>query len=213
MLKKDEILPALDVLAGAGFRVDSVRTASGQFPWEVTADSPLRNGLRTHLELHYLGFRGRPFIDEHSPDDEFTGFDAPPCPLLIEKSSVYMPDYPDNLTYLSKHFTRHLFSATADKPLPLKWMADIVSLVERHAQRLDWEQLHRRAPLFMNHLVVFYSLTPMPEHLQKIIPVQPGLPPRGLNQYPQGWPAQSFFRKQVSFWRYLWHTFTPPSDW
>ncbi len=37
-LKKDEVIPALHLLADAGFRVDTPRIPLGQFPWEVTAD-------------------------------------------------------------------------------------------------------------------------------------------------------------------------------
>lgn len=213
LLNQEDILPALDLMAGAGFRVDTPRIPLGQFPWEVTADSPLCDGLRTHVELHYLGFRDKAIIDATPRYDEFAGFDSPPFPLVFEKSTVYVPDHFDNLIHLSRHFTRHLFAATADKPVPLKWMADIVSLVERYDAALDWEQLQQQNPHFINQLATFYSLTPIPENLQKVIPIRPGSPPMGVNKYPQGWPREAFFGRQVGFLRFLRQTFAPPSDW
>ena len=68
----------------------------------------------------------------------------------MEKSIVYVPDHFDNLVHLS-HDTLHdtLFVATANKPLPLKWMADIVSLIEHQAAAFHSEQLQQQYPHFM----------------------------------------------------------------
>jgi hypothetical protein len=111
---------------------------------------------------------------------------------------------------LSRHFERHLFEARTDKPVQLKWIADIISLVERHAESLDWAHETK----LLNRLEVFYSLTPLPEKYARLIPVRQIAPPEGVNRYPQGWPREKFEHwKTVGFWRFLGQTFRPPSEW
>ena len=112
------------------------------------------------------------------------------------------------LDYLVKHLLRHHFVSTTSSPLPLRWLADIVCLVERHAEEMDWSKY----PELLNRLEVIYSLTPFPERLQGVIPIQQIGPPRGVNQYPQGWPQEvkrEWKRKGVL--AYLTHTLLSPS--
>lgn len=213
LLKQSDVLPAMDLLAGAGFRVDSPRMPLELIPKELTADSPLRAGIRVHVELHSYDPAGRSTID-FSPDNEFKGFDAPPHALVIDDSTVYVPASMDILCYLSRHLTRHLFAATAAKPLPLKWSADIISIVERSTESIDWAYLKQFHPDILKRLEVFYSLTPMPESLAKIIPIRQIPPPDGLNQYPTGWPGQAFSQwRRVGFSRLLRQTFAQPPNW
>ncbi|MEK6753567.1 MAG: nucleotidyltransferase family protein [Chloroflexota bacterium] len=214
LLKTNDILPALDLLAGAGFRVDdSLRASPSLIPKELTADSPLRDGISAHVELHHYDPRQRSLTD-NTPDHEFTGFDSPPHSLTIGEGLVYAPDPMDTLRYLFRHFARHHFAATASRPLQLKWVADIISLVERHAETMDWAYLRRHDPSILNCLEVFYSLTPLPERHVNIIPIRQIFPPAGINQYPKGWPQQNFSQwKRVGFLRFAWQTLTPPSNW
>jgi hypothetical protein len=213
LLKRADIFPALDLLAANGFQLLSSWPSARLIPGELKVTSPLRNGISVHLELHHFEAGERSIIDAHSVNDEFMGFDGSVAPLSIGKNIVYVPDYADTLLYLVKHFTRHLLLANPERPLPLKWTADIISLVEQHATTLDWTHIRKQNPSFLNQLEVFYSLTPLPEHLEKIIPIRRISPPRGLNQYPQGLSKRSFFNRKISFGRYLWRAFTPPSEW
>ena len=215
LLKQDEIKPALDLLADAGFRVDTPPASRipGLLPKELTADSPLHKGLITHIELHHYDPRQR-ILNDSTPDDNFIGFDASPHKLLIGKSAVYVPAPVDTLNYLFRHLKKHLLVGTTNSPLLLKWVADIVSVVERHAETLDWDYLRRQDPAFLERLEVFYSLTPMPEIYAKIIPVGQVTFPSGLNQYPKGWPNAKIKKwRQVGLLRFFWQTFTPPSEW
>jgi hypothetical protein len=216
LFKQVDVLPALDLLAHAGFRVDTPPHASrtpGLTPKELTADSPLRDGIRTRVELHHYDPRQRT-LNDNTPDDEFTGFDAPPYPLTIGEHIIYTPAPMDTLNYLGRHFKRHLFEGTADKPLQLKWVADIVSLIEQHAETIDWDYLRQHDKALMQRLEVFYSLTPMSERLAKIIPIRQTIQPSGINQYPMGWPQQKTQKwRQVGLLQFLRHTFSPPSIW
>jgi hypothetical protein len=213
LFKGADVLPALDLLTGAGFRTDSPPTQADEIPKEMTVDSPPRDGIRIHVELHHHDPRGRSPID-YSRDNEFEEFDAPPYILSIEGNTVYVPALMDTLRYLSRHLTRHLFSATMHKPLQLKWCADFVSIVEQEAESIDWSYLQLLNPDILRRLELFYSLTPMPGRIAKLIPIRQVSPPRGFNQYLTGWPQEAFSQwRHTGFLRFLWQTFTPPSDW
>ena len=213
LLKQGDTLTALDLLADAGFRTVSSYTLSGQIPKELTADSPPCEGIRIHVELHHYDPKGRSPID-FSRDNEFEGFDTSPHNLNIEGNTVYVPTPMDTLRYLSRHLTRHLFGATAHKPLKLKWCADFISIIERETESIDWKDLQRSNPDILRRLEIFYSLTPMPEQIAKLIPVRQVSPPSGLNHYLTGWPQAAFSEwRRVGFLRFLWRTFSPPSDW
>jgi hypothetical protein len=148
------------------------------------------------------------------PDDEFINLTALPHSLVIGDHVVYTPAPMDTLNYLFRHLKRHLFEGTTGKPLQLKWVADIVSLVERHAETINWDYLRQNDTAFLERLEVFYSLTPMPEGFVKIIPVRQTRFPLGLNQYPVGWPQQKFEKwSSIGLIRFLLQTFTPPSVW
>lgn len=213
LLKRTDILPAMDLLANAGFHTDSPPMPSDRIPKELTADSPLRDGACVHVELHHYDPKGRSSID-YSLDNEFEGFNASPHILNIEGKTVYVLGPMDTLRYLSRHLTRHLFGATVHKPLKLKWCADFISIIEQETASIDWIDLKRSNPDIFRRLEVFYSLTPMPEQISKLIPVKQVSPPSGLNHYLTGWPQVAFSEwRHVGFLRFLQRTFTPPSDW
>ena len=119
----------------------------------------------------------------------------------------------DTLRYLTRHMVRHLFPAHPDKPLQLKWSADLISLVEQHAEDIDWVYIRHNQPAFLNRLAVLYSLTPLPTKYEAIIPIRKIDPPTGANQYLQGWPRKAFTRRQVSLWHFIRLTFQVPSVW
>jgi len=213
LLKKDDILPALQILDEAGYRVNFPDSGLSILPNELTADSPSHDGVSTHLEIHHYDSDHRR-LNDYSHDDELTGFEDLPQELTINGCVVYTPSPMDTLRYVERHMVRHLFEARADKPLPLKWSADIVSLVECHAEEIDWPELQRNNPAFLNRLGVIYSLTPLPEKCDGVIPVKKSEPPAGWNQYPAGWPQQAFPNwKRVGFWRFIRLTFQSPSEW
>ncbi len=212
LLKQDDILPALDLLKTAGFSASPHPADLRLVSKELTADSPPRDGIRVHVELHYYNPLART-KKEHAPDDEFKGFNDPPQPLKMEQAVILVPSPMNCLDYLLRHFALHLLAAPY-KPLQLKWSADILSIVERHAESMDWASIQRRRPALLRRLEVFYSFTPLPEQYENLIPIKRIPPPNGANQHPAGWPRQKFSQwKRVGFWKFLRHTFSPPTDW
>jgi hypothetical protein len=196
LLKKEDILPALQLLEKSSYKIPALTDTEMHNEWIV--ESPLQNGLSVRIELHHLA------------DAEFTGFDSTPHQLQISGNVMYVPHFMDHLDYLIRHLVRHLFAATSAKPVPLKWIADIVSVVEHHAHEINWE---KQAAL-INRLEVMYGLTAPPERLLNMIPIKRISIPHGVNQYPQGWPQYKLAEwRQVGLWGYLKKTFSHPSDW
>ncbi len=212
-LSKDEIRPAVEAMRQAGYHLENFPANQGGVPKGVNADSPLHDGFSTHIELHHYDSAHRT-INDNAPDDEFRDISEPPQCIAIDGVDVYTTSLLDTLHYLMRHLTRHIFYARADRPISFKWIADIISLVEKQGRHLDWQTLARRDPLFLKRLSVLYSLTPPPEGVEALLPLEPPVPMSGLGQYPGGWPQWPFPNwVQVGFWRYVWLTFTPPPEW
>lgn len=118
LFKQDEVLPVLRLLSDAGFQVDF--PTSKRIPKSIVVTAPLRDGIRVDIEVHHH--------DPHGSDDEFIGFDSAPQPVQLDEEIFLAPPPLETLLYLSRHLERHLFETTAERPLQLKWTADMVSL-------------------------------------------------------------------------------------
>jgi len=213
LLKKEDVLPSLHALEKAGYRVNFPDPVLRVLPNELKADSPLHNGISTPVELHHYDPKHR-LLNDLMQDDELKGFNEPPQKLTINGCTVYTPSPMDTLHYLTRHMVRHLFLAHPEKPLPIKWSADILGLVEQHAKQIDWTDIQQNNLSFLNRLSLLYSLTPLPAKYATIIPIRKIDPPVGINQYPAGWPQQAFPEwKRVGFWRFVWQSFQSPSAW
>ncbi|MCQ3938716.1 MAG: hypothetical protein DPW18_16965 [Chloroflexi bacterium] len=209
LLRREDLIPALDLLTSAGFqpRPPHASRTPDLIPGELKVDSPLRAGIRVQVELHSPSVRSE-------ADEEFKGLEIAAHPLAVVGDAVYVPNPWNTLQYLSRHLRRHLFAATESKPLPLKWTADMLSLAEQNAETLDWVSLSRSDPILIAQLEIFYSLTPMPDRLKGVIPIRQISPPKGVNQYPRGWPQQPFSSwRRVGWLKFLQQTFSPPSEW
>jgi hypothetical protein len=214
LLQPSEVQRAVQALVRAGFTLEGPALDPAALPpAEVRLHPPATHGFRTPLELHH-GHAGRWPLSGPFRDDELAGLGAAPQSLVVSGRELRMPAPAEALGYLSRHFQRHLFEASANRPLPLKWVADIISLVERHAAEPGWSERLRDDRILMQRLEVFYSLTPLPQELARIIPIRPSAPPSGVNRYPGGWPRQH--RRSVPHVgpiRFLLSSLAPPSSW
>lgn len=212
LLNKNDVVHALQMLTEMGYRVYASKELN-ILPKELSAISPAQNGLSDHIEVHHYNPEHRK-IKDNSPDEEFKGFKEPPQELQIGQNTCHTLSGMDTLHYISQHTFRHLWDATTERPLPLKWFADLLNIVESQADSLDWKYLQLAEPKLLKRLSIIYSLTPLPSKYQELIPIVEKEPPKGCNQYPRGWPQQPFHHwHQIGFWRYIWRTFTPPSEW
>ncbi len=213
LLDQKDVLRGLRLLSEAGFSTRFPNATLKRVPNQLTADSPLRDGISVRVELHHFDPEGG-YEKGNSHDPEFGGFYASPQIVMIDRTVIYAPTYMETLHYLSRHITKHLFIGNLEKPMQFKWIADLVSLVERHASEMDWSHLQQSYPDILQRLEVIYSLTPLPDRLASVIPIRQIVSPDGLNQYPPGWPHQSVREwKKVGYLRFIWQVFVAPSDW
>jgi len=210
LFQQSEVMPALRLLKEAGFQVEF--PTSKPIPKSIVVTAPLRDGIRVSIEAHHYDPKGR--APDGSRDDEFIGFNSPPEAVRLDEGTFLAPPPLETLLYLSRHLGRHLFETPPERPLQLKWMADMVSLVERHAALLDWDNLRRTHPELLTRLELFYSLTPIPTALSGILPIRRISPPADWGKHPSGWPHRKISQwKRFGFWRFLKQTFSPPPLW
>jgi hypothetical protein len=214
LVPESDMLAAAQALAAAEYEVRRLPEIVGQrVPEEITALAPPRDGIKVLVELHQRG-QARPSWLGDPRQEELWGVDSSPQELRIGEDIVLVPAFMDGLRYLQLHLRRHLMESTAERPLPLKWIADIVSVVEHHASEIDWLRVRRTDRALLHRLSVCYSLTPLPATLAETIPIEPSDAPSGLNQYSKGWPGVTYRgRRLARLLGLAWYTFVRPSEW
>jgi hypothetical protein len=211
--EKKDFLRAAQLFQEAGYKVKPPAAPKKYIPKSLTADRLSNEGINIHVELHHYDPRGG-HKKGNIADTEFAHLHGKPAKIKIEGATIPVPNVLDTLLFLSRHLTKHIFTGNEKHPAQLKWFADIVSLVERHADTLDWEFLKKRHPDLINRLELFYSLTPIPKHIVKALPIRPTVVPDALGQYPPGWPHQNIREwKQTGYFKFLFRMFFPPAEW
>jgi hypothetical protein len=129
----------------------------------------------------------------------------------VDGVEAFTLGYEDMLWHIYRHACGPPLLLTR---LRLVHMADIVSLVEKFAEQIDWDKLKRQYPQVYNVLPSLHFLTPWSaETLNKLpfeIPAEPG--DVGLEF--QGWPRSSLVgRHQEVRWEVLKDTLFPPEWW
>ncbi len=215
LVQKEHMHVALASLKKSGFAIELPDPLPDPLPTELKAQAPLPRGATASLELHHYDPRARRMLYDGARDREFAGFDGIPASFRIGRTAISAPSPVDTLRFLWEHLIKHLFYANADAPLQLKWMADIIAVVERHAVEFDWSAIRQQQPDLLRRLEVLYSLTPMPDHLQGIIPVESISPATDLHCYPGGWPQYRTQEwKRVGLLHIIWGTLkAPPARW
>jgi hypothetical protein len=212
--QKKDFLRAARTLKKAGYNVHLPPAIEKRLPKSLTADTVSKEGINIHIELHQYDPQGG-HEKGNIADIEFADLHEKPQKISINGVSILAPGVNDMLLFLSKHFAKHLFTGSPHDPAQLKWVADIISLVERHASEIDWGSLQQDHPDLIGRLELFYSLTPIPVHLANMIPVQRVYMPAALGQYPPGWPHQKISEwKHVGLPKFLYLAFFfSPAEW
>lgn len=213
LLQKDDFAPALKILESSGYGVHAPASHSTRFSRSATATVTGKPGNHTEIDLHYRESETK-FPFRNTPFDEFVRLDGQPVQITIDRQTIYAPAVMDNFYYLWAHLLKHLLiRPPARKVLQLKWVADIINVVEQSVDEIDWAYLYRARPDIMRRLEILYSLTPAPERVQKVMSIKQISPLEGANQYPQGWPSIYVPQKKEELWHWLRQTFTAPSTW
>ncbi len=92
--------------------------------------------------------------------------------------------------------------------------ADVISLVEKNFENLDWEKIRAIYPEVLNVLPLFHYLTPWQKQIAERIMSRNASRPAGAGRPFQGWP-QLRLREQLGkgFWKILHDTFLPAEWW
>lgn len=139
---------------------------------------------------------------------------APPLAFELPAQDVagFTLGYDEMLWHLCRHLRFH---AGVFLPWRLIWVTDILGLVERFADQVDWGSLARRGPLVANTLSLLQHLRPLPEGLLKRAGgAAVGLPLNGVGRDFSGWPRYSVAEQRPKgLTRILGDTFCPPEWW
>lgn len=119
--------------------------------------------------------------------------------------------YEDTLWHLCEHLRFH---TTVFLPWRLIWVADIVGMVERFGEEMDWDDLARRRRTALDILALVNALVPLSIRAMAWGGAAPRTVLRGVGEDFQGWPRASLAAQRAKGWRgILRDTLWPPEWW
>ncbi len=131
-----------------------------------------------------------------------------PIPFVLDGVTAHTLGYEDTLQHLCRHLASHVNVWDFCR---LIWVADVVSLAERFASEIDWEQVRRQCPEVLDTLSLFHFMTPLSDELLSQSGVKIGHAPEGIGIEYRGWPRPSAERRPG--WRRVLHDTFVPSEW
>lgn len=198
LVSKADAQAGQEIVKALGYRVPAVHDTPEDHH-HLPALQDHREGVTLSIELHYNLTRAL------TPE---TSFDAL-YPRAQEFTLAGMPANALSHENLLAHTYHHFIDASV-QPFRLIWLADMVSLVERYADQVDWENLP--LPIY-NALKVIASLTPFTGLPQKE-PVKPMLPAKQRELALQGWPFSVIpSENQAEHTKNAAHAFCPSNWW
>jgi hypothetical protein len=212
LVSRADLLRARAVLVELGF--DAPLPPGPALPHRHLPVAALQSeGLLVQVEVHYKLFsnyfdhvlararwRGR---------NESAGITTPPRPFALAGLTAHTLAHEDALGHLCKHLASHVNAWESGR---LIWMADIVSLAERFALEIDWEQVRRQHPSVLETLSLLHCMTPLSDELLERAGVRVGPAPQGIGVVYQGWP-QAVDWQARGVRRVLHDTFFPSEWW
>ncbi len=141
------------------------------------------NGLQVTLEVHHnlLPFTGQyppwPLEKSYPAALNFELGTTPARTLSLEETLwyVYLHGFQAPLTY---------------EPFRFVHVADLITLVEKFSDTIDWQRVHRETPSLPSVLSCIHYLTPFSDRVIRKLDLPEGKPPRGTGQPYRGWPCR-----------------------
>ncbi len=160
------------LLAELGFR--PVNTSGPPSPHHLPILHRYVEGVEIYVELHHNLNR------RLLPETSFEALRSKARQITVNDLSAYTPSFEDLLAHTYNHMVDAPFQS-----FRLIWIADMVSLVERFGDEIDWERLPLRV---CNALAAIYWLTPfrLPRS-ERVYLTAPSLPYQRVAQM-RGWP-------------------------
>ena len=153
-------------------------------------------------------FTARPSHVQTCGRVKLDGLPVAPHPFALADLTAYTLSYEDTLQHLCRHLASHVNVWDFCR---LIWVADVVSLAERFALDIDWEQVRCQYPAVLDMLSLFHFMTPLSDELLSQAGVKIGRAPQGIGVEYEGWPRPYGGRRRG--WRCVLRDTFFPSEW
>jgi hypothetical protein len=160
-------------------------------------------GLSVSVEVHHDLFPPTRYYHSLSYGDLIVRA----LPFDINGVTAYTLGYEDMLWHIYRHAVGPPLLAS---PIRYIWIADLVSLVEKFLDQIDWELVKRQYPQVWNILPLLHPLTPWSEAVLSKLRLEVSKAPQGVGEDYRGWPRR---RDALNRRQLLQDTFSPSEWW
>ncbi len=182
LVKKSDLEKAEKILLDLGYTKAQKHAIPADY-YHLVPMEKIIDGLPVGIELHHnlLPFHPQyplwPLEKSYSTARKFeiNGVMARTLSLEDTLLYVYLHGFQAPLTY---------------EPYRLMHVADIVSLVEKYFESLNWQQIRQETPTLLNSISRFHYLTPWSESLSMALGLDIRNQPWGAGLPFSGWPLQ-----------------------
>ncbi|MEN8188234.1 MAG: nucleotidyltransferase family protein [Thermodesulfobacteriota bacterium] len=206
LLKEESFEDAENVLSGLGFRAEIPHHVLQEHHHMVPLFKEI-DGVHVELELHR---RLLPVLPRYPKLD----YDAVAQNLItidLEGVEAFSLDYGGMLCYLFEHgFRMPLYY----EPFRLMHLADIVTLVEKKFDVIDWQEMGRVSPEVLSGLAQLHQLCPFSEPVMEHLGIKESRAAVTIGKDYQGWPRHRWSTTEKSRYpQLLLDTLFPPLWW
>lgn len=160
-------------------------------------------GIELHEDLFERGYGASAKVEELNEPLTFRLGEGGPTAETL--------GYEDMLWHLCEHLRFH---TTVFLPWRLIWVTDIVGMIGRFAEEIDWGYLERKRRAVFDILALVSALVPLPPQMAERVGAAPKKALRGVGEDFQGWPRFSLAAQRAKGWRgILRDTLWPPAWW
>lgn len=211
LVRPDAIEPARQALRALGFA--ALQGGDSQPDKSLPTAGLKVDGVWVGIELHYDLFEAA--FDASMGLDDLT---AEPLAFVLGENgpTARTLGWEDLLWHLCAHLRFH---ASVFRRWRLIWVTDILTLVERRGDAVDWQRIARGSPDVLQTLALLACLRPvaldaLPAKVAEQAMPKPGHLPRGVGEDFDGWPRHSLAAQRDKGWARILHdTWLPPEWW
>ncbi len=206
LVARKDVYHAHEVLQKQGFTVSTTPIPEDHF--HLKALSRTINGLQVCIELHHGLYAPLP---PYNQSPSFSKLFGNAVSFDIEGEKAYTLKTEEMLVHLYHH---GFHAPLTYEPYKLISVADIIGLVEKEVETIDWDEIRSVSPRLFHALPYFHYITPWTERVLAKIPFKKRAVPSGVGAHFDGWPQLRLSRwKGERFSKMLRHTFFPARWW
>ncbi|WP_295400218.1 nucleotidyltransferase family protein [uncultured Thiocystis sp.] len=197
---------AREVLCDLGFHAPAPITRYARLQHHLPVAQRMTGNILVSVEVHTTAFN---LLMAHE-----LSFSSLQRPLVdyVAGGEAMQALAPEQMLWMQYHGLRKLA-----EPVRFLQLADLVGLVERYADVLDWPQLRRDYPDLWHALTALHAFTPLGGNACGHLGLDAERPPsmRGIGEDYRGWPRHGFTQKlnPRERWQLLAETLHPPEWW